>query len=262
MPTPFEFVTPSYLGQVFAVVDHEPDENVRYRLAEAESAFKDVAKGEFRSTNVKSDAPPDIPRFELKDGRKHLLIAQSRMQLGMTFDVSMEVGKAYETARKHAQSFFKASASFRALNAKTVIGFVVNINQPSDLPRDMIAQAVANELYKGPSIGKLTSIETRLGFETVDGLVKVFAFNPYEVRKFEIKPEFARKGFVDINMDSVPIAEMGLTCALDINNRSLAANPPPNFSCEKTMALMLKGMDEMFASERHQFLGFLQRSVN
>lgn len=254
MSTPFKFTVPAYVGQVFAVVDHEPDERVRYRLAEAEDAFKHVAKGEFRSTNVKSDAPPEVPRFELKDGKKHLLIAQSRMQLGLTFDISMDADKAYDVARKLAQSFFEAAAVFRKLDTHTVVGLVVHVNQPSDAPREVLAEAVANQLYKGPAVGKMASFEMRIGFETDDGILKVIALNPYELRKIEFKPEFGAKNFIDINMDKVPISETGLSWVLDVNNKSLAANPSSGQSCEATMQKILNEMDELYAKERHRFL--------
>lgn len=255
-----DFTAPPYLGQVFVVVDHAPDERVRYKLAEAESAFSPVIKGEFRVTNVQSNAPPDVPRFELRDGKKHLLIAQSRLQLGMTFDSAIALDKAFDVAAKNAENFLRAASTFQQLNHKATVGFVIHINFPSKAPKAQVAALVAAQLYKGPLIGALATIDIRLGFESSNGLYRNFALNSYEVRQFDIPKEQHSKGEIQINIDTIPISEMGLACVLDINNKARSSDiaKANNYSFNDTTIQIIEGMKEMFTKERHLILPELQ----
>lgn len=251
-----DFTSPPYISQVFLVVDHDPDERVRYRLAEAEDAFASVIKGEFRSTNVKSDAPPEVPRFEVQDGKKHLLIAQSRIQLALSFDSSLHIERSYEVVTRHARMFFEAVGTFHGKDANAILGFVIHISQPSTRPKSEISSFIATQLYKGPEFDELATIDVRLGFQAQNGLYKNFAFNTYEVRQLELTSEHKSKGFVNVNVNKVPVTEMGLACVLDINNKARATNSgmAGGFEYVQTVQQLLEGMDEMFHTQRHQFL--------
>jgi hypothetical protein len=256
MTDAFEFTSPPYLGQVFVVVDHDRDDQVRYKLAEAEKAFSSVVKGEFRATNVPSDAPPEIPRFELREGKRHLLVAQSRLQLGMSFDIAVDPDRSYEIARKYAKKFLEAANGFRSLGPQATMGFVLHINQPSARPKSEVASFVAKQLYKGASVGSLESIDIRLGFKSQNGLYRNFSFNSYEVRQFDVPLELRNKNFVEINVEQIPIAEQGLASVLDINNKARAAiqEATSQVSYLESVEQLLQGMDEMFSDQRHKIL--------
>lgn len=248
---------PAYLGQVFLVIDHEIDEKVRLRLADAEECFSPLISAEVKSTNVDANAPPDVPRLALNDNHKNISLAKNRIQFSLNFDSSFNIDKAFNIIKKNAEDFFLAAKKFQNLSEKTQVGFVVHVNQPCEDPKEVIAQYLADHLYSGEFIGDLATFDIRLGFKTGSNLYKNFSFNIYEVREFKIPNDGRSQGEITIRVDDVPTKETGLASILDVNNKARLLSSEgnlPRASFEETAKEVLSEMSTMLSSDRNKIL--------
>lgn len=259
MASHLSFSLPQYLGQVFLVVDHLPDVDVRYKIREAEDLFGRIVTGEAKSTNIPADAPPELPRLEIRDGRKHLILAQSRIQLSLTFDKNLGIDRAYEVVKKNAQEFYAAAQKFQPLDQKTQIGLVIQINQPVDQSKLALSEFLATHLYKPEITAKFATFELKIGLLDDTGLYRNFAFSVYENRKLKLPPNPSPGTLIKIDMSTTSVSEIGIRSTLDINNKAkVDLGTPEELSSDSdisvTVSQVIAGMDEMFRSQRHKII--------
>jgi len=253
MQSPLRYRRAAYISDAVVVIDHATDESVRVRLGDAETAFSSLVNGDVQATNAPRDSGPDSPRLLIAGNHKQVVLSDARTQLHMSFeqsDLSME--KALHVAIKNAEQFCAAAARFVTLDESSQVGFIVRLNQPTENPHSEVSQYLADCLYKGKTIGNMNSFEVRLGFETSDALFRNFNFGVYEIRQLPLPDQ--KNKTVKVRVADIPVAEVGLNCSLDVNNRPRVQAGASRYPFEDSAKAVLRAMEEMATTQIAEFV--------
>lgn len=203
------------------VVSHHANERVRHRSEDAERTFGPVIGGVVKATNVEKDAPDEVPRLIIRQGNKVLTLANSRIQLALSFhDRRMPAAQAFPIVERNVQQLFDAIPAYEPLETLGEVGLIVELAYPSDLAAPELAAELARALYRGPRPGSMVSFEIKLGFDNGHGLFVNLGFGLYEYRIGKLlSSSFPQQ----IDMRSLDVEEKGLAINIDVNNRPSAS---------------------------------------
>lgn len=247
-----------YISQAFLVATHQLDSDVRTRIAEAEKCFSAFVSGEAKSTNVDLHTPPQVTRLLIADGSKNLALSQNRIQLEFNFEPDFELEKALKVILNKALPFFEAVSKFQTVDAESMIGFVINLQWPSTQSKMEVSQILASHFYSNKLLGEFDSFEMKLGFRSELHLYKNVGISAYEIREFEMpRPQASR--FVNIDIASVPVKEVGIGINLDVNNRlRIGAGRKPEFDYVSSAQAVVEQMKSLVNDEIYDLLPALK----
>lgn len=248
--------SPSFASVAYVVGFKTPDSKVRFKQAEIEAAFAGFVNGQSQQTNVPDQADPTQPRILFGNDTKSIAISQIGCQLQMSFAESeLSIERQFDVIRKNVIDFFSRASKLFGNDVFRQSGFVVDVAFPSNAPMADLHQYVVDRFYKGVKLGKIASAQFTIGFE-LDELFLTISSSVYEQRKIEFTANpFGAPTIIDVN--SMVVAEYGLTFKVDVNDRPKQKNS--NDLLPTRPEELLDKVDDFF---RNKFLDFSGLSLN
>ncbi len=211
------------LRAITCVVSHQPDEDLRFRLKDAEACFGQFTNSEAKSTNLPDSAPPDAPRIVLQGKRRQIVLSQDRTQAKLSFqDSDKSSEEAQAIAYDAIDGVFDLVKKFHPGLAFTDFGVVAELDYPvraidDKQIIDKVSKAVTELIYSGPTFGQPANLEIKIGFKTPWGGYRNIALNVYEMREGTVGAKGARQ----MDLTNLRLKAIGLAVMLDVNDKGL-----------------------------------------
>lgn len=215
-----------YIANATFVATYAADRQIRFRLADVEKAFLQLVSGQASSTNVTDDAPPNIPRFTMQSGPKRIAISQVTAQLDLDFsEQHKSILNTLEIIKKNVRDFWTGVKELKGLENIKHVGLVVAINTPSEKNRNEICESILTRYTKFPKYGQFEDAAIRFGFlDDSECFYDNVAIGYYEVRSGTFQANIQpNSGPIEIDMDKLPILEVGYETKIDVNSRPMSA---------------------------------------
>jgi hypothetical protein len=230
-------------ARAVAVVLHDVDERVRFKAEDAERTFASVVGGTAKATNVEVNAPSTIPRLGFKQGNKILTLANDRVQLALGFhDKRIDLPTALGIVDRNIHLLMQALPQYQPPATLREFGLILEFGYPTTdgVTQPNLAEALARNIYKGPSIGSIVTMEMKMGFEA-NGLFTNVTFGQYEYRKGEMRASPGTLQRIDIR--SMDVEERGLSVTLDVNDRPSALKD--GYQLSESFKLVLRQVERV-----------------
>ncbi|GJI96183.1 hypothetical protein RugamoR57_29010 [Duganella caerulea] len=212
-----------YIGSAVYILNfRNPALKVRFEQAQAEAAFAGFVNGQSQQTNVPDSADPNQARLIFQSEKKSIAISQAACQLQLGFHGSgLSFSAQLAALRKNVLEFCRRCYVFRDFSEYALNGLVVEVNFPRQMMDIKSELQILHERFiKTEKLGEVGSFQINLGYK-VEDLFLNFSVSPYETRKFEVSFKMTSP-IPDVNLNSLPVIENGLTVKIDVNNMPIA----------------------------------------
>lgn len=205
----------AYISQAIYVASNVLDKRIRYKQESAEDAFGSFISAQSQQTNLPDDFDPTQPRLLFQAGQKQIFISQIATQLSLGFEsaakpLSAQIGIVHKNSRE----FHKKILQFRPKESLSDSALIVVLSFPSEASRDDLSRFIFEKFLKMPPYADIASSSVKVGYRLPSGIFLNIEADVYERRGGIIENMGST-----IDLNTLPIVEMGISVKLDVNTR-------------------------------------------
>lgn len=243
-----------YIDSATYVVSFQRDERVRLRQADIEKVFGTIFPNvQSIQTNVPDNYDPNAPRFIMQTAKKNLTVSQVAAQLILNFESgSKPLREQLGIIEKNISSFVAAVKEFMEENLTEQQGFIISVSYKTDLTQPEMSAYLFKRFFSLKPYGEPASTNFKIGFKTPELLFVNFGVSSYEIRETKIEQGKTKI----INVDTIPVTEVGYNLKVDINNRQMFLAHNTSLSLIAASESIKKQMRNTIENEIDNFMGF------
>lgn len=244
-----------HISELIIVYYFDKDVEVRTKVRELESSFKNIFPNQSRQTNA-SDTDRDL-NFRIINNHENYRLGVSQVTVQIDIDLfdldwASDVAKCESEFNGILKKTNRAMLSFKKESEIKYTGIIFRINYPGEITRVDGVKHINSQFIKNNLFEDITETTVRLGWKLDNKLFFHLAPTHYTVRGGGIE---AKPGTTSIKIDyeSLPILEQGLELYVDINNK-----PKVEKSESKTTdtKIMLDTFFDFLDTDANKIMGF------
>jgi len=214
-------------------------EKVRFDQQAAEEAFSGFVGGGSQQTNVPDEMDPNLPRIILAGKSRFVSVSQTACQFNISLGFDQSTFEAqFSSIEKNILDFHRCALEFKKVDSFGMSAIVLETNFSSELKISDIQSYLYSTFIRAPVVGDIASTQFSLGYKVDNHFMNIGA-SVFELRNVDFSLGARPVHPLMLDLDKVPVQQVGLTFKFDINDRPRFSFDP-NASSEDPKDILLR----------------------